>query len=102
MAYRPLSFNRGSKGIAGNGGASHVWKGEIVQMAYAFGHLLSKCSFFYHNSRNYSIDVPIKKVKKNNSIWKCGLTGFTALELELNYILRRFGRETRSLINPWI
>jgi hypothetical protein len=31
MAYRPMGFQRGSKGITGNGDASRVWKGEMVE-----------------------------------------------------------------------
>jgi hypothetical protein len=36
MVYRPLGFQRNSKGITRNGNASRVWKGEIVQIAIAF------------------------------------------------------------------
>jgi hypothetical protein len=47
-----VSFGRGSKGIAGNGDASRVWKGEMAQIASAFGHLLSRCPFFIHKIRS--------------------------------------------------
>ena len=39
MVYRPLDFSGSPKGITRNGNASRVWKGEIVQIAIAIGHL---------------------------------------------------------------
>jgi hypothetical protein len=51
-----VSFGRGSKGIAGNGGASRVWKGEIMPIAFAFRHLLSRCLFLYLKSTDHAVN----------------------------------------------
>jgi hypothetical protein len=47
MVYQPMSFSRGSKGIAGNGDASRVWKGEIAQMSIVLGTSFGRAHFLY-------------------------------------------------------
>jgi hypothetical protein len=49
-------LKRSSKGIAGNGGASRVWKGEIMPIAFAFRHLLSRCLFLYLKSTDHAVN----------------------------------------------
>jgi hypothetical protein len=41
-----MGFQSGSKGITRNGDASHVWKEEMVQIAFSVGHFFSACPFF--------------------------------------------------------
>jgi hypothetical protein len=49
MVYRPMSFFRSSKGIIENNDASRVWKGEIAQIAFAFGHAFGVPIFYIQN-----------------------------------------------------
>jgi hypothetical protein len=55
-----VRFARSAKGIIGNGDASRVWKGEIAQIAFAYGRLLFEAPIFYiQNPVNQAVAILI-------------------------------------------